>query len=174
MKKTNGLQEIGYRTSQIAAMLDIEEWRVKNLISPDRRFKYRLRLGLRKKGRGRGRRLFTLRDVFRITLANELLRCGFSPADVGKGANLVNHLELLPSSTPLDKTPVLVRIGGVWSLTRAAELTKIAERLYEREEAGGVFLLNVQACLHAAWESVERYLLGGMTPPTKPERSTKG
>lgn len=69
-----------YGTKQVAEILGIPDWRVKNFTEGEA---YRLPKP-QLVGTGRGsRRLYTITDVCRIAIANQLVECGFSPEAIG-------------------------------------------------------------------------------------------
>jgi DNA-binding transcriptional MerR regulator len=69
-----------YGTKQVAEILGIPDWRVKNFTEGEA---YRLPKP-QLVGTGRGsRRLYTITDICRIAIANQLVECGFSPEAIG-------------------------------------------------------------------------------------------
>lgn len=69
-----------YGTKQVAEVLGIPDWRVKNFTEGEA---YRLPKP-QLVGTGRGsRRLYTITDICRIAIANQLVECGFSPEAIG-------------------------------------------------------------------------------------------
>ena len=80
-KKEKRTEQQLYGTSQVARILDIPDWRVKNFSEGEA---YRLPPSIQV-GSGRGsRRLYTFEDVFRIAVADYLVKFGFTPEAVGR------------------------------------------------------------------------------------------
>lgn len=73
--------------SQLARLLDIDEWQLANFAS--RRYRYGLAPSVRRGAKGRGKKgLYSLGDVYKIALARRLLLVGFESgtvADVLRG-----------------------------------------------------------------------------------------
>jgi DNA-binding transcriptional MerR regulator len=79
-----------YGTKQVAEILGIPDWRVKNFTEGEA---YRLPKP-QLVGTGRGsRRLYTITDICRIAIANQLVECGFSSEAIG------DAIEEIPRST---------------------------------------------------------------------------
>src|SRR5215467_6344033 len=80
-----------YGTKQVAEILGIPDWRVKNFTEGDA---YRLpKPQLVGSGRG-SRRLYTLIDVGRIAIADALVNCGFSPEAIGEAIQEIPRSKL--------------------------------------------------------------------------------
>jgi len=86
-----------YGTKQVAEILGIPDWRVKNFTEGEA---YRLPKP-QLVGTGRGsRRLYTITDICRIAIANQLVECGFSPEAIGDAIEEIprSMLTRLPDS----------------------------------------------------------------------------
>ena len=95
-----------YGTSQVAEILNIPEWRVKNFSEGEA---YRLPPA-KQVGRGRGsRRLYEWTDIHRILIANELVEMGFSPETVGQAVREIPESKLV-SIDYLDQDSLLLAL----------------------------------------------------------------
>jgi hypothetical protein len=150
-KKRVATQKL-YGTKQVAEILDIPEWRVKNFteggaygLSPSQTI-----------GSGRGsRRVYNENDVLRLAIANELVNCGFTPESVGRGVREIpeSHLtdwyspEIADKADGDDEWPylyALVCTGGKWQeelLGKVEEWFKNGGISNNRAQHG-VFILN--------------------------------
>src|SRR5581483_1392422 len=120
-----------YGTKQVAAILGIPEWRVKNFSEGAA---YRLPPAHRV-GTGRGsRRLYGWEDIFRIAIAAHLVACGFTAEAVGMAvreipeSTLGPYEEMLRTQNPgtegilsAKETPLLVCERGRWRVRKASE-----------------------------------------------------
>src|SRR5215469_14868575 len=129
-----------YGTRQVAAILDIPEWRVKNFTEGTA---YRLPPGVQA-GKGRGsRRLYGWGDIFRIGLAHRLVEFGFMPEVVGLAVREVPESLLTPYAAMLydraepvltkKETPLLVRSGLVWRVLMADKVQAVWSQTVEHE-----------------------------------------
>src|SRR5713226_4094622 len=95
-----------YGTSQVAEILNIPEWRVKNFSEGEA---YRLPPA-KQVGRGRGsRRLYEWTDIYRILIANELVEMGFTPEAVGRAVREIPESKLV-SRDYLDEDSMLLAL----------------------------------------------------------------
>ena len=95
-----------YGTSQVAEILNIPEWRVKNFSEGEA---YRLPPA-KQVGRGRGsRRLYEWTDIYRILIANELVEMGFTPEAVGRAVREIPESKLV-SRDYLDEDSLLLAL----------------------------------------------------------------
>jgi len=150
--KTKSRPEL-YGTAQVAEILGIPEWRVKNFSEGAA---YRLppahRIG---KGRG-SRRLYGWEDIFRIAIADHLVNCGFTAESVGRGVREVPESVLTPyeeflrfaypdrDSLPKQETPLLVSVGGAWEIHNTTEVSrKIKQAMKHHGSDRGLFVLNL-------------------------------
>lgn len=131
-----------YGTKQVAEVLGIPDWRVKNFTEGEA---YRLPKP-QLVGTGRGsRRLYTITDICRIAIANQLVECGFSPESIGDAMEEIprSTLTRLPDPFKDDEEPP-IELPGVANelLGRVKEQWKSAEkrlrhsRLILRREGG--------------------------------------
>jgi hypothetical protein len=87
-----------YGTSQVAKILSIPEWRVKNFSEGEA---YRMPPA-KQIGRGRGsRRLYEWTDIYRLLIANELVEMGFTPDAVGRAVREIPESKLVSSEDSL-------------------------------------------------------------------------
>ncbi len=146
-----------FGTKQVAQILDLPEWRVKN-------FSEGGAYGLppaQTLGTGRGsRRLYETPDICRIAIANELLNCGFTPEAVGRAVREIPESLLdetvWPDDTDLgdydmeqENPMMLVCMHGKWRVRRPSELSSLALDKYVRwnGESTGMFMLNFGSLL---------------------------
>ena len=159
-----------YGTKQVAEILRIPEWRVKNFAEG---VQYRIPPSIRV-GTGRGsRRLYTEEDVFRIALADHLVQSGFTAEEVGCGVREVpesafKHDYVLesfaPISLPLGQMPILIRVActsPVWQFTKARVASKWAkDALGFRKQPlppRGVFVLNIAELVYRVRTRLDEY-----------------
>jgi len=160
-----------YGTRQVAAILDIPEWRVKNFSEGEA---YRLPPSVRV-GSGRGsRRLYSWEDIFRIGLADRLVRFGFTPEAVGQAVREVPESTFAPYREYLlvykpqtegalkrKETPLLVNSDGIWRLKMASGLGHIfSERAEHGGSSKGLFIINVANVCDAVFSDLYRYWTG--------------
>lgn len=99
-----------FSTRQVAEMLGIEMWRVKNF-SEGEAFRLPPTMLV---GKGRGsRRLYDRRDVYRILIAHEMTMLGFTPQAVGAAIREIAESRLVPNEGADSLTLVMER-GGKW------------------------------------------------------------
>src|ERR1700681_513404 len=129
-----------YGTKQVAELLRIPDWRVKN-------FSEGGAYGLppsQTVGTGRGsRRLYRKSDVFRIAIANALVTCGFCPEAVGKA------IRELQSEAELEESEhILVCNEGEWRLKNTGQVEDLVQEQMQNPEAkDGLFILNLASVL---------------------------
>jgi hypothetical protein len=157
-----------YGTRQVAAILDIPEWRVKNFTEGEA---YGLPPSV-KAGRGRGtRRLYGWADIFRIGLADRLVRFGFTAEVVGRGVREIPESLLRPYAALLHarsdpklapkETPLLVNRNGEWHVRMASELKSILSGTLQHEESTrGLFMVNLANVFDAIFSDLHRYWTG--------------
>src|SRR5215472_1763436 len=126
-----------YGTKEVAKILGIPEWRVKNFSEGAA---YRLPPA-QQVGSGRGsRRLYGWSDIFRLGIANRLVNFGFTPETVGNAIREIPESALAAYRANLEtrdahtlgqlksnETPLLVRVAGenftgVWRVLKASEI----------------------------------------------------
>ena len=159
-----------YGTKQVAELLKIPDWRVKNFSEGDA-------YGLppsQTVGTGRGsRRLYRESDVCRIAIANALVTFGFGPETVGKAIRGIPESALIepyafdnPDDEQEDDSeqskPVLVCRGGEWRLKNAGQVEDLVEEQMESLEAKeGLFILNLSNVLLGLVERLRGELVLG-------------
>ena len=158
-----------YGTKQIAELLKIPDWRVKN-------FSEGGAYGLppsQTVGTGRGsRRLYRESDVCRIAIANALVTCGFGPDAVGRAIRELPESTLTESFVaepddesepePEESKPVLVCRGGEWRLRNAGQLEDLVDEEMENQGAKeGLFILNLSSVLFGLVDSLRGTLIHG-------------
>ena len=127
MKQKNPKPEL-YGTRQVATILGIPEWRVKNFTEGEA---YGLSPSIQV-GSGRGsRRLYGREDIFRIGLADTLVKFGFAPDAVGEAVREVPETVLksyavlrnasLEHKLYRKDTHLLVNSDGQWKLRMGYE-----------------------------------------------------
>ena len=95
-----------YGTAQVAEILNIPEWRVKNFSEGEA---YRLPPA-KQVGRGRGsRRLYEWTDIYRMLIASELVDMGFTPETVGRAVREIPKSKLV-SRDYLDKDSLVLAL----------------------------------------------------------------
>ena len=157
-----------YGTRQVADILDIPEWRVKNFTEGKA---YRLPPGIAA-GKGRGtRRLYGWADIFRIGLADRLVKFGFMPEAVGQAVREVPESFLTPYQKHLfdrpepklskNETPLLVNSGGQWQVKMASEAQKLWTDTAEHEgSTRALFVINLANVFDAIFADLSRYWTG--------------
>jgi hypothetical protein len=157
-----------YGTKQVAELLRIPDWRVKNFSEGDA-------YGLppsQTVGTGRGsRRLYRESDVCRIAIANALVICGFGPEAVGKAIRelpesvlIEDYADLDAEPEPEESKPVLVCKGGEWRLKNAGQLKYLVDEQMESPEVkDGLFILNLVNVLLGLVERLRAVMVLGGT-----------
>jgi len=163
-KTTNEL----YGTKQVATILGVPEWRVKNF-SEGRA--YRLPPSIRA-GSGRGsRRVYGWSDIFRIGLADRLAKFGFTPESIGDAVREVPESLLTPYAAFLydrpdpklskKETPLLVNLGVQWRVKKATEVQRDLSQTLEHEGSSrGLFIVNLANVFDAIFSRLYRYWTG--------------
>lgn len=155
-----------YGTKEVAKILGIPEWRVKNFSEGAA---YRLPPA-HQVGSGRGsRRLYGWSDIFRLGIANRLVDFGFTPETVGSALREIPESTLAPYRANLEahephtrgqlkgnETPLLVqfggeKFGGIWRVFNASEIQSVWSRTVKhggstgdkREIREQIFVLNI-------------------------------
>jgi hypothetical protein len=159
-----------YGTSQVAEILSIPEWRVKNFSEGAA---YRLPPAHRV-GSGRGsRRLYGWADIYRIAIADHLVTFGFTAEAVGCAIREIPesvlrnapYEEMLRLKNPdteglsAKETPLLISTGGgTWQVRKASEVGKeVQQTLNHTESARGLFALNLATFCDRVWKLLEQY-----------------
>jgi len=157
-----------YGTRQLAAILGIPEWRVKNFTEGEA---YGLPPGVQA-GKGRGsRRLYGWEDIFRIGLADRLVKFGFTPEAVGRAVREVPESLLTPyqamlfdRSEPMlskKETPLLVNFGGAWRTRMANQVQKEwSDTIKHEGSSRGFFVINLANVFDAIFSELYRYWTG--------------
>jgi len=154
MKPEKQSQAELYGTKQVAEILSIPEWRVKNFSEGAA---YGLPPALRV-GSGRGsRRLYGWGDIFRIAIAEHLVAFGFTAEAVGSAIREIPDSMLGPyekmlqmenpeteGHLPAKETPLLVSVRGAWQVRKASQIGQTVKKtLGHTESADGLFVLNL-------------------------------
>jgi hypothetical protein len=167
MTTKKGLRSELYGTSQVAEILGIPEWRVKNFSEG---VAYRLP-PTHQVGTGRGsRRLYGWEDIFRIALADHLVACGFTPEAVGRAVREVPESALGPylkmlqldnpeqGRLPKRDTPMLLSVAGAWHVVKASEASReVRKTLAHTESAKGLFVMNLATFCDRVFNQLQRY-----------------
>ena len=164
-------QKKWYGTKQIAAILDIPEWRVKNFTEGAA---YGLPPSALPFGKGRGsRRLYTDQDLLRFAIADELVNCGFTPEDVGEAVREISE-SMLTSWTEqwIDEhkrtqLPILVNVHGEWRVRKQAEVKKLASEVLSNDDWRGLFILNFPSLLESVVQGITELEAEGKLPGGK-------
>ncbi len=167
-----------YGTKQVAEILGIPEWRVKNFTQGDA---YKLPLP-QTVGSGRGsRRLYNEDDVLRLAIANELVNCGFTPEAVGEAVREIPESKLKNSyafglahdeDDPRNFSYVLVRTGNNWEVKTLGEVMVDLEQgdfLYHHADRG-FFLLHLDNLLEGVLKKMNKM----SQPEAKEQQEAKG
>ena len=148
-----------YGTKEVARILNIHEWRVKNFTEGGA---YGLPPTV-KVGSGRGsRRLYTEIDLVRFGMAAELVNNGFTPETVGRGIREIP--ESLLKRQPYGKEakpgrlPVLFNYSGTWTVRPATEAARIAKGAVTPQATHGVFVLNIRGLCEEVYEAIDTYV----------------
>jgi DNA-binding transcriptional MerR regulator len=160
-----------YGTKQIAAILDIPEWRVKNFSEGAA---YGLPPSALPFGKGRGsRRLYTFRDLLRFAIADELVHCGFTPEDVGKAvreipeSRLTSWTEEWVEGHKRAQLPLLVNVHGEWRVRKLAEVKRLTSRVLSEDDWRGLFILNFPSLLESVVKRMTELEAQGKLPGGK-------
>ncbi len=150
-----------YGTRQVAAILALPEWRVKNFTEGA---VYGL-LPAEQRGKGRGsRRLYAIRDIFRIGIADELLTFGFAPDAVGEAVRKIPDALLtteIGRATPQPReVPMLVKDVS-WRLKKRTDTDLGLTRLLSGEEGcTELFAMNLGRVCKGISEKLYQYWTG--------------
>jgi hypothetical protein len=180
-RKRKPRQEL-YGTKEVATILGIHEWRVKN-------FTLGAAYGLRpahQVGSGQGsRRLYGWTELFRIGIADQLVKFGFTPESVGEALGEIPDSILAPYTADLQaqaffegkpnseghlrskETPLLVRLGGrlggVWKVKKASEVRgELGEAVKHGGSSRALFVLNIANVCDSIFSRLNRYWAGEM------------
>ncbi len=175
-EKKQSRQEL-YGTKEVAQILGIPEWRVKNFSEGAA---YRLPPA-HQVGSGKGsRRLYGWEDIFRMGIADQLVNFGFTPESVGAAvreipesvlgpyhANLLAHDPQYEGKLKRKETPLLVKAGGVkfeavWRLVMASKVQSEWIKTVEHGGTrGGLFVLNIANVCDSIFDGLQRHWAGG-------------
>ena len=190
-RKRKPRQEL-YGTKEVAKILDIDEWRVKNFAQGAA---YGIRPALHV-GSGQGsRKLYGWTELFRLGIANQLVNFGFTPESVGAALEEIPASTLAPYRASLEadayfegkepvgeaklrskETPLLVKLGGrasgnlggVW---RVMPASKVRSELNKTVQHGGtsrpLFVLNIANVCDAIFDRLQRYWAGELDSSQK-------
>lgn len=164
-----------YGTKEIAEILNIEEWRVKNF-SQGAAYGLPPTQLLGKGGRG-SRRLYSFQDFLRIAIASELEKCGFDPKAVGQGVAAIPQSKLESWAAEVEKGPeaLLVCRGGKWQVMKPSTLKKSIREEVDYPCGGtGLFILNYPALLCSAVEAEMRMAAGEERRGKRQTKKAKG
>ncbi len=144
-------------TSQVATILGAEAWRVKNFAAEAYGLPPSLLVGAGK----RKTRLYSVPDVLRLAVANELERCGFDPPAIGQAVREIPESLLLEWSgrfveataaaskggrPKADSLPMLCSVAGEWHVLKAREARATVEKALEFDgDSRAVVVLNLTA-----------------------------
>jgi hypothetical protein len=135
-----------YGTKQVAELLNIPEWRVKNFAEGKA---YGLRPA-KKIGSGHGsRRLYDVLGLRRLAIASDLVDVGFTPEAVGRALRalrdnvLMSHEDFIGAK--LVQLPLLVCERGEWMVQNVKEVQETFDAKFTLVgpwSHGGLFVLN--------------------------------
>ena len=170
MQRKKTMSEL-YGTKQVARILGVPEWRVKNFSEGKA---YRLPPSIRA-GSGRGsRRLYGWADIFRIGLADRLSKFGLTPESVGQAVREIPESMFTPYAAMLEahhpesegklkrkETPLLVNVGGLWQVKVATEIQRIfAQTIGHGGSSRALFVINLANVFDAIFSRLHRYWTG--------------
>lgn len=160
-----------YGTRQVATILGVPEWRVKNFSEGKA---YRLPPSIRA-GSGRGsRRLYGWADIFRLGLADHLSKFGFTPESVGQAVREIPESMFTPYAAMLQahhpesegklkrkETPLLVKVGGMWQVKMATEVQHTFAHISEHGGSSrALFVINLANVFDAIFSRLYQYWTG--------------
>ena len=160
-----------YGTSEVARILRMPEWRVKNFTEGAA---YRLPPALRV-GSGRGsRRLYSWQDIFRLGIADELVKFGFTPESVGAAIREIPESTLAPYEPFLryerpeteghlkaSETPLLINHGGSWRFLMAKDVQHDWSKTVKHGGGRkGLFVFNIANACDSIFAALERHWKG--------------
>ncbi len=161
-----------YGLSEVAEILHIPEWRVKN-------FALGAAYAIEPRTVGKKRlRVFGWLDLARVEIANGLVEDGFAPKDVGQAISVLPEKRLRPSRLET----YLVRAAEQWSCevghSDVRELVGRAIGEPEQTDFLSIYVLNVTAVmarLAGKWEPWRKTSLGVEVPkaPLRPKESLR-
>ena len=175
-QKRQSRQEL-YGTKEVARILGIPDWRVKNFTEGAA---YRLPPA-HQIGSGKGsRRLYGWEDIFRIGLAQHLVDVGFTAEAVGQAVREVPESVLTPYEAMLSvfqpetdgmlkprETRILCCKGGAWRVVMAPGAQRefgkqLAHggRGAEPPRSDGFFAINLANVFDAIFSRLEKYRAG--------------
>ena len=144
MAKRKERTEKLFGTKQVAELLQIPDWRVKNFSEGGA---YRLPPS-QTIGSGRGsRRLYSQADIARVAIANQLVNFGFSPEAVGDAlGEVTNSLLVNTLHMPAEphSVPILICDAGKWRVRDSMDDDPGRE---VKEADHGIFFLDLYNAL---------------------------
>jgi len=139
-----------FGTKQAAQILGVPDWRIKNFSEGTA---YRLPPSVQV-GSGRGsRRLYSVSDLYRMAIANELVLCGFTPEAIGGAMHAVPDSALNPIETTGKESKTerqgrsalfLVQHAGQWRVLNAEPALTLAKRVVATNWRGHFFVLALR------------------------------
>jgi len=153
-----------YRTADIAKILGVEEWRIKNFSQGKA---YNLEPSIRLGSGQRRWRVYTSQDVLKHAIAGELVRFGFGPEAVGKALDAISESQLTSWTSRIadageqgeepdwKELPLLVNARGDWKVMKASAFEK--RYLGYGGEWAGVFVLNYPSLLGQVIKQINEY-----------------
>ncbi len=113
-----------FTTSEVARILGLDQWRVKNFTEG---VAYGLPPAVRA-GQGRGsRRLYEWPDICRMLIASELVSLGFSPEAVGKAVREIAESKLVGRNYSDPSCEILVQSNSGWDVVPPSILNRYSK-----------------------------------------------
>jgi DNA-binding transcriptional MerR regulator len=114
-----------YTTTEVAQILGVDTWRIKNFTEGGA---YGLPPSMQA-GRGRGsRRLYDWRDIRRILIAQHLVWCGFTPESIGRAIEEIPRSKLVGRDYADSESEVLTHSGEEWMVVAQEFVWKQSRR----------------------------------------------
>ena len=139
-----------FGTKQAAQILGVPDWRIKNFSEGAA---YQLPPSVRV-GSGRGsRRLYSVSDLYRLAVANELVGCGFTPEAIGMAMQAATEPALKPIETPVKEhgaehrtaeSLFLIQDSGQWTVQNARTVLRLVKRSLAAGWHKHLFILALQ------------------------------
>ncbi|HKS72483.1 MAG TPA: hypothetical protein VJQ82_04755 [Terriglobales bacterium] len=153
-----------YGVKQVAEIIEVEPWRVKNFVHGGG-------YGLAPSAPWGKQKRFTFQDVFRFALAQELVQCGFGPEAVGAAIKAVpdavwrDWIDYGGGPDGLARF-VLFQADGKWTLESGENAKKVVDACMEAHGKDScLFLLNLSSFFEMFFRGrIEPYLLGDFRP----------
>lgn len=165
MKHHSQRRKAVFSAQQVADMIGVGLWRVKNFILVKS-------YGLAPSG-GKGKYgRFAFEDIFRFALANQLVEFGFEPSVVGAALKAVpgKLWRCWASDAVRGKAPgppyvALIRLNGKWHTGNPFEVPYTLMLTVGVLGAGGQFQLSLTGFCHGLYrERIEPYMFGDSRP----------